>query len=164
MERSDDRPHPSLDEAFALRLRTPRRVGRRALRAVLGVAVVSVTLLDLLLADVKQNPEKVAPLIEALGLNLPTEEPPRLGDADEAAARLGLSPRTITRAASAGRVEGAVRVGRGWRFRLDVLALAPPEGSKPLPAPLRPRPQRHAGNGAADAIRGHQPTNRRTRA
>jgi excisionase family DNA binding protein len=70
----------------------------------------------------------------------------------DAAARLGVHPKTLTRAAAAGRVPGAVRVGRHWRFAPDELALEAPTGIAPVPAGvtrLRPR----AGRTAADAIR-----------
>lgn len=45
----------------------------------------------------------------------------------EAAARLGPHERTVARMARAGRIPGAVKVGRGWRFPVDQLAPLPPE-------------------------------------
>ena len=62
-------------------------------------------------------------------------QPPALIGPDQAAHRLGIHVRTLTRAAAAGRVAGAVKVGRGWRFKPDELALAPPERSRPAPPP-----------------------------
>jgi hypothetical protein len=52
-----------------------------------------------------------------------------------AARRLRVHPKTLTRAAAAGRVHGAVRAGRSWRFRADLLALDPPSGVRLAPAP-----------------------------
>lgn len=69
----------------------------------------------------------------------------------EAAARLSLHPKTLTRAAAAGRVPGAMRIGRAWRFRPSELALEPPAGVRPTPTRL---PQRSTtGRTATDAIR-----------
>ena len=71
----------------------------------------------------------------------------------EAARRLGIHPKTLTRAAAAGRVAGARRVGRHWRFDPGELVLEPPRSSSPqtpaILAPLRSR----ARITAADAIR-----------
>jgi excisionase family DNA binding protein len=70
----------------------------------------------------------------------------------QAASRLGVHTKTITRAAAAGRIPGAIRVGRAWRFRPDGLSLTPPTGVPPAPEkPARPRP---VAGGAVDAIRG----------
>jgi excisionase family DNA binding protein len=69
----------------------------------------------------------------------------------EAAKRLGIHSKTLTRAAADGRVPGAVRVGRAWRFRADELALEPPADIR-LPPPPLPRAKR-VGTGAAGAIR-----------
>ena len=65
----------------------------------------------------------------------------------EAARGLGVHPRTLTRAAASGRVAGAERVGRAWRFRADQLALAPPASGTPAPPP--PAGPRSASRGAA---------------
>ena len=74
----------------------------------------------------------------------------------QAAALLSVHPKTLTRAAAAGRVMGAVRVGRAWRFAAAELSLAPPRPVMPLraspPVPRRPR----AGHGAAASIRGQR--------
>ena len=53
----------------------------------------------------------------------------------EAAGRLGVHPKTLTRAAAAGRVAGARRVGRHWRFDPAELALEPPRGAPAAPDP-----------------------------
>jgi len=70
----------------------------------------------------------------------------------QAAQRLGIHPKTLTRAAADGRVPGAVRVGRAWRFRADGLRLDPPArvGTPHVRLPRAGRP----GTGAASAIRG----------
>jgi excisionase family DNA binding protein len=69
----------------------------------------------------------------------------------DAAARLAVHPKTLTRAAAAGRVPGAVRVGRHWRFDPAELTLDPPPNVQIAPV-TRLRPRGRAG--AADAIRG----------
>lgn len=74
----------------------------------------------------------------------------------EAARKLGIHTKTLTRAAAAGRVAGAVRVGRGWRFHADELRLAPPAESAITPTkPARPRSAASTA-GAVDAIRGQR--------
>ena len=75
----------------------------------------------------------------------------RLLSPPEAAGRLGVHAKTLTRAAAAGRVAGARRVGRHWRFDPEALALHPPGGVPPAPVVARQRS--YAGRGAADAIR-----------
>jgi len=70
----------------------------------------------------------------------------------EAATRLGVHPKTLTRAAGAGRVPGARRVGRHWRFDPEALALHPPGSTSP-PAPVVARLSSRTGRSAADAIR-----------
>ena len=74
----------------------------------------------------------------------------------QAAALLSVHPKTLTRAAAAGRVMGAVRVGRAWRFAAAELSLAPPRPVTTLrtssPLPRRPR----AGHGATASIRGER--------
>jgi hypothetical protein len=60
--------------------------------------------------------------------------------------------KTLTRAAAAGRVRGATRVGRAWRFAAADLALDPPSVILPTPAPPG-RARESAGGGAAAAIR-----------
>jgi hypothetical protein len=70
-----------------------------------------------------------------------------------AAGLLHVHPKTLTRGAAAGRVPGAQRVGKAWRFRADVLALEPPAGPRPS-APMPTLTRRHGNGGSvADAIR-----------
>lgn len=76
----------------------------------------------------------------------------RLLSPNEAAERLGVHPKTLTRAAAAGRVAGARRVGRHWRFDPAELGLEPPSGSSAPPRALGSVRSRARG-GAADAIR-----------
>jgi excisionase family DNA binding protein len=76
----------------------------------------------------------------------------RLLSPSEAATRLGVHPKTLTRAAAAGRVTGARRVGRHWRFDPAALALHAP-GHTPPAAPVIARLPVGAGHSAADAIR-----------
>ena len=73
-----------------------------------------------------------------------------------AAAALGIHPKTLVRAAAVGRVPGAVRVGRAWRFQREGLALEPPAGILRPPISLSKRSARHdtaaaiAGNRKGD--------------
>jgi hypothetical protein len=70
----------------------------------------------------------------------------------------GIHPKTLTRAAAAGQVAGARRVGRHWRFDPAELILAPPHSPpgtsapNPRPAPLA-SPHRGCGR---DSHRGHR--------
>lgn len=90
-------------------------------------------LVDLLLAEMTD--EQAVELAERLRpfLNGVVDAPDLLTPT-EAARRLQVSSRTLTRAAAAGRVPGATRVGRGWRFAADRLALRPPPSSRPPPS------------------------------
>lgn len=76
----------------------------------------------------------------------------RLLSPAEAGARLGVHPKTLTRAAAAGRVPNAVRVGRAWRFRADGLALEPPASMSIAPIALR-QARRSPSHDATNAIR-----------
>jgi excisionase family DNA binding protein len=87
---------------------------------------------------------------ERLRALLIDESPSGLLTPSDAAERLGIHPKTLTRASAAGRVTGAVRVGRHWRFDPTTLALQPPAGT-----PLVITPTRRSGStSAATAIRG----------
>lgn len=71
----------------------------------------------------------------------------------EAAFRLGLHERTVARMAREGRLPGAVKVGRGWRFPAASLAVRPPA----RPHDGAPAPRRRAapdGRASVRAIRG----------
>lgn len=70
----------------------------------------------------------------------------------QAAGVLSVHPKTLTRAAAAGRVQGAVRVGRSWRFEASALSLYPPTASTTA-RPTTVRLKRTTGSGAAAAIR-----------
>jgi excisionase family DNA binding protein len=78
----------------------------------------------------------------------------RLLSPTDAAARLGVHAKTLTRAAREGRVPGARRVGRAWRFdpsRLDLQPVAHTPTRPPPPRrPTRPAP---SNSTAVDAIR-----------
>jgi hypothetical protein len=77
---------------------------------------------------------------------------PALLDTRDAAARLGLHGKTLARLARTGRVVGAQRVGRGWRFDPEQLAIRPAAtNGRPPGRPLRPRAS--AGHTPADSIR-----------
>ncbi|MDQ3630200.1 MAG: helix-turn-helix domain-containing protein [Actinomycetota bacterium] len=78
----------------------------------------------------------------------------RLLDPREAAARLGLHERTVARMAREGRIPGAMKIGKGWRFPADRLATRPPlrpvAGGDGRPAQARRTP----GRASVAAIRG----------
>jgi excisionase family DNA binding protein len=77
----------------------------------------------------------------------------RLLSPAEAAARLGIH-KTLTRAARQGRVPGARRVGRVWRFDASQLDLEPVARASTLaPPPVRSRRPAHGTSFAVDAIR-----------
>jgi excisionase family DNA binding protein len=81
-------------------------------------------------------------------------DPGRLLAPREAAARLGLHERTVARMAREGRLPGAVKVGRGWRFPAGSLAVTPrarPHNEAPAPRRRRPAPD---GRASVRAIRG----------
>ena len=127
--------------------------------AAIGMSAPS--LIDVLLAEMAEMTAEQA--VEFARLLAPflsngAGKTPPLISAAQAGHRLGIHPRTLTRAAAAGRVPGAVRVGRSWRFRPDELEVAPPARSRPAPPP--PPRRRPARGGAAAAIRGFpaQPT------
>lgn len=65
----------------------------------------------------------------------------RMLDPREAADRLGLHERTVVRMAREGRLSGAVKVGRSWRFPISsLLASTPPRRPSAEPAAdSRPR-------------------------
>lgn len=76
-----------------------------------------------------------------------SDEPEQLLDAEEKATQLGLHPESLVKMAHAGRVPGARKVGRAWRFppgQCEVLPLVTPlTPDAPAPAPRRrPAPRR----------------------
>lgn len=76
-----------------------------------------------------------------------TTGPDRLLDAAEAAPRAKLHPDTLVRMAREGRVKGAEKVGREWRFPTGRLEISPPTcrslSTESEPAPRRaPRRER----------------------
>jgi hypothetical protein len=85
-------------------------------------------------------------------------EPERLLSARQKAAQLGLlNHETLGKMARAGRVPGARKVGREWRFPAGAMEIKPPRGEAqrmPDTAPAR-RAQSRPGSTAA-AIRGAQ--------
>lgn len=57
---------------------------------------------------------------------------PRLGDVNAVALKLTLSAKTIRRMADAGKVPGAIRLGRLLRFDLDLIDRWIDQGCPPL--------------------------------
>ena len=95
-------------------------------------ARVAQTLVLAILDELRANPGARQELRTLLTERKSNE---RLLSPNEAAEQLGVHPKTLTRAAAAGRVAGARRVGRHWRFDPAEPALEPPP-----PAALRRRP------------------------
>ena len=83
---------------------------------------VAHTLVMALLGELRANPRACEELSVLLNEHKADD---RLLSPTEAAGRLGVHPKTLTRAAAAGRVAGARRVGRHWRFDPAELALEP---------------------------------------
>ena len=111
------------------------------------------TFADALIADLTDG--QLAQLAERLRPFLADREPDALLTPAEAAARLGVHAKTLTRAAKDGRVPGARRVGTGWRFdpaTLDLHPVAAPPSVGTAPASRRAgRPG--TSTATADAIR-----------
>jgi excisionase family DNA binding protein len=114
---------------------------------------VAHTLVLALLGELRANPGACQELRALLNER---ETGARLLSPTEAAVRLGVHPKTLTRAAAAGRVVGATRVGRHWRFDPAQLALESPHAASAAP-PTVARFRARARGGAADAIRTGRP-------
>ena len=103
-----------------------------------------------LLEELAGDPEAVARLRELVG----SRGESGLLTPEEAAARLSVHPRSLVRAAAQGRVHGAVRAGKHWRFAADDLRLDPPGNAVSAPDVSRSTGRRRSGDAAANAIRG----------
>jgi excisionase family DNA binding protein len=112
----------------------------------IGMTGIAAAILDgLSETDLAELAERLRPYL--------TDRRDELLTPTQAADRLGIHPKTLTRAAVAGRVPGAVRVGRAWRFPADELQLNPPAGVRAAPVNVG-RPQRATTSSTVDAIRG----------
>lgn len=110
---------------------------------------VAHTLVLALLGELRANPDACQELRALLNERQADD---RLLSPTEAAMRLGVHPKTLTGAAAAGRVVGATRVGRHWRFVPAELALEAAHRAPAAP-PIVARLRARARGGAADAIR-----------
>lgn len=84
------------------------------------------------------------------------DDPGRLLDADEKAAQLGLHRDTLVRMSRDGRVPGARKVGREWRYpadRSEILPIA--GGASTASAPASARRAATIRRASVAAIRGH---------
>ncbi|MGN6188035.1 MAG: helix-turn-helix domain-containing protein [Conexibacter sp.] len=99
--------------------------------------------------------EQMSVLARRLRPHLDDQAPSgRLLSPVEAAARLSIHVKTLTRAARQGRVPGARRVGRVWRFDASQLDLEPVKRASTLASSsARPRRRAHDASSAVDAIR-----------
>lgn len=93
--------------------------------------------IDALVKELAEDPEARARLREALA----TQPAARMLQTREAAARLGVHPNTLARAAREGRVPGARKAGpKLWVFDESELQMLPPIDEPIAPAgPGRPR-------------------------
>ncbi len=125
------------------------------MRALLGVALVS-TIKARLLAELRGDTTFAEQVAHELTPYFGRHDDGDLLTPAPAAAKLGKHPKTLTRAAADGRVVGAVRVGRSWRFRSG-LTLLPPAGVTSTQAPpAKPRPRTQGVSAVTLAIRGNQ--------
>jgi hypothetical protein len=116
-----------------------------------------VTVADALLAEftdeqLRALAQRLIPLLRDANIDV-------LLSTAEAAARLGVHPKTLTRGARESRVPGARRVGHGWRFdpaRLDLLPVSTSRVRPTTGSPARPRRtcRNDASSTAVAAIRG----------
>lgn len=127
----------------------PNHVGGSTDRTNAEAHVAHILVLAIL-DELSANPDACQEL-RAL-LNARTSDD-RLLTPREAAERLGVHPKTLTRAAAAGRVAGARRVGRHWRFDPTELALEPPRSACPQAPAVRARLRSPARGATADAVR-----------
>lgn len=97
--------------------------------------------------------EALAALAERLRPHLAAVDGMRLLTPHEAADRLGLHVKTVVRMAREGRLPGAVKAGRGWRFPADVAVLPAVPQHPPVSHPPRPRPDSRTRS-SVQAIRG----------
>ena len=103
-----------------------------------------------LLEELAGDPEAVKRLREIVGSGNGEQV---LLTPEEAAERLSVHPRTLVRAAGHGRVHGAVRVGKHWRFEAEALRLDPPNAVE-LPASAPRSKSRRRQTPGELAIRG----------
>lgn len=122
-----------------------------------GSPLLAAILVELERADARPKWE----IARQLGRCVADYDQGRLLDASDKAAQLQLNPGTLVRMARAGRVPGAKKVGREWRFptgRTDILPIRP-EASLIKPGPQRRSPvmgRRRASVTALRAAGGHE--------
>ena len=92
-------------------------------------------------------------LAERLRPHLATHDGQELLGPKEAAVRLGLHERTVARMAREGRIPGAIKVGRGWRFPADQLSPVPPAASSNSVSHRPVQPRRNRDRASVRAIR-----------
>lgn len=89
-----------------------------------GAPLLAAILAELECADESLKRE----VARQLRVHVGNDDPERLLDGSEKAAQLGLHPDTLARMARAGRVPGARKIGREWRFpasRCEILPVRP---------------------------------------
>jgi len=96
----------------------------------------------------------LAQLADRLRPYLASPDPYALLTPSAAAERLGLHPKTLVRAAGAGRVPGARRVGSGWRFDPETLDVLPVTRVPPAKTARTLRKTPAKNTSVVDAIRG----------
>lgn len=92
--------------------------------------------------------------IDELRSLLHPDEPERLLSPKEAAERIGCNPKWLVRVAGEGRVPGAERHGRLWKFRPSTLEILPPPPRSPVSAGAGRGARRAGASAAVNAMRG----------
>lgn len=113
---------------------------------------MSAGLVGVLVAEIRDDPEARRLLADALRDELvDVPDHGRLLTPMEVAERIGVTPRTVNRWASEGRLD-SVKVGRAWRFSPEALTLAPSH-RRPSPAPaVRARRAPSAGSDSSAGV------------
>jgi excisionase family DNA binding protein len=107
----------------------------------------------------------LAALAERLRPHLAAADDERpLLDPRQAAARLRLHEKTVVRMAREGRLPGAIRIGKGWRFDPAGLVPQPPVHPAAPATPERRAAPAARSHAAVRAIRGEPTPRRRDRA
>jgi excisionase family DNA binding protein len=136
--------------------RMPRPIGTATSGAPPGNAVRSrkAPLLDAFLTELDDAEEAVKQGLADRLLPFLDASPTQLLNASTKAKQLGLHPETLVKMARAGRIEGARKIGREWRFPAEVCEVRPLAYVPGQNSPPPPRRRRKAQRASVSAIRG----------
>lgn len=115
------------------------------------MSALSEAVLVEILIVLETSPELCRRFAEALGAFMAAESGEDL-DSAAAAARLGYSRDVVVRMARAGRIPGAYKSGREWRFRSHDLRVLPVGNEKPAAAASRPAQRRTSSDEPSGAF------------